>query len=338
MDEQMDVAKATNEAFEELEKQSSNVGIDNEPSISDDVNNSVETEGDNKEPQNLDNEETEPLPISIKKEFEEQWKGIDKELQKELSHRIATDDSVIKRFKAEKEEQNQILASVKPYIKQVAKQDRCSEHEAIRELITFVQNVNDNPDSLAELIGSGIIPRDPITFIKNVAKNLKIDLNNINNINQDPHTKSLQEYYQKQEAIRAARLREEEYNRENTDLHREEEMYSAIDDFSFKHRDFVKQLETNSELNKKFIKLVEIERVANPQIADLDIMEKAYEFLNPLSIKGTPKENPVNKAKRLDVSVKAKSSADEKTPKYQPKNERDAVRHSAELAYEALEG
>lgn len=281
----------------------------------------LKSDGEDKQEKEEDENKTPPLPKSIKKSFESLWEKIDPQLSSELATRINADDSVIKSFKEEKQKREVTLSPVKSYLKYIADIDGIGLDEANRNIVNFVQNINDNPDSLADLIGTQINPKDAVTFVKRIANNLRIDLSDLSDIADDDEIALLKYHYLEENARKARQQRQNIYNSDNDS---DGEISNLRDIFMFeeRHKDFLTNLENDATELARFQKFVEIASM-DRNITPLEQLEVAFSYMqtnkNAENAKKTQpdSEQPdateqrrtqVQKAQKFNVSLKNTAS------------------------------
>lgn len=202
-------------------------------------------------------------------------------------------------------ERNKELGTAIGYIKHTAKTANISENQVIKNVVDWVQAVEDNPDAtMNAYIGNVIKVRDPITLINTIMQRYNITEEQLKTPLSFNDRQKID--YQIQENVRQKQAdRAKQYEEATQEEQTIAEINNAMEEFGLTHD----QSLFNDE---KFIKIVQLERTNNQNKPALQVLEDSYAFFQqiqqPTQNKAAPVQQPVV-AKPQPVSIEKKMQA-----------------------------
>lgn len=248
------------------------------------------------------------IPKSISLNVVKDWDKIPDEARKAML-KLANDAdrfaNTVKENQRAVSERNKELGTAIGYIKHTAKTANISENQVIKNVVDWVQAVEDNPDAtMNACIGNVIKVRDPITLINTIMQRYQITEEQLKTPLSFNDRQKID--YQIQEGVRQKQAeRAKQYSEATSEEQAMAEINSAMEEFGLTHD----QSLFNDE---KFIKIVQLERTNNQDKPALQVLEDSYAFFQqiqqPTQNKAAPVQQPVV-AKPQPVSIEKKMQA-----------------------------
>lgn len=248
------------------------------------------------------------IPKSISLNVVKDWDKIPDEARKAML-KLANDAdrfaNTVKENQRAVSERNKELGTAIGYIKHTAKTANISENQVIKNVVDWVQAVEDNPDAtMNAYIGNVIKVRDPITLINTIMQRYQITEEQLKTPLSFNDRQKID--YQIQEGVRQKQAeRAKQYSEATSEEQAMAEINSAMEEFGLTHD----QSLFNDE---KFIKIVQLERTNNQDKPALQVLEDSYAFFQqiqqPTQNKAAPVQQPVV-AKPQPVSIEKKMQA-----------------------------
>lgn len=245
------------------------------------------------------------IPKSISLNVVKDWDKIPDEARKAML-KLANDAdrfaNTVKENQRAVSERNKELGTAIGYIKHTAKTANISENQVIKNVVDWVQAVEDNPDAtMNAYIGNVIKVRDPITLINTIMQRYQITEEQLKTPLSFNDRQKID--YQIQEGVRQKQAeRAKQYNEATSEEQAMAEINSAMEEFGLTHD----QSLFNDE---KFIKIVQLERTNNQDKPALQVLEDSYAFFQQIQQpKAAPVQQPVV-AKPQPVSIEKKMQA-----------------------------
>lgn len=245
------------------------------------------------------------IPKSISLNVVKDWDKIPDEARKAML-KLANDAdrfaNTVKENQRAVSERNKELGTAIGYIKHTAKTANISENQVIKNVVDWVQAVEDNPDAtMNACIGNVIKVRDPITLINTIMQRYQITEEQLKTPLSFNDRQKID--YQIQEGVRQKQAeRAKQYNEATSEEQAMAEINSAMEEFGLTHD----QSLFNDE---KFIKIVQLERTNNQNKPALQVLEDSYAFFQQIQQpKAAPVQQPVV-AKPQPVSIEKKMQA-----------------------------
>lgn len=249
------------------------------------------------------------IPKSISLNVVKDWDKIPDEAKKAML-KLANDAdrfaNTVKENQRAVSERNKELGTAIGYIKHTAKTANISENQVIKNVVDWVQAVEDNPDAtMNAYIGNVIKVRDPITLINTIMQRYNIT---------EEQLKAPLSFNDRQKIdyqIREdARLKQEERTKYYNEATQEEqnlaEISNAMEEFSLTH-------DQSLFNDDKFIKIVQLERTNNQDKPALQVLEDSYAFFQQIQqpkVVATPVQETVKEVvKPQTVSIEKKMQA-----------------------------
>ena len=245
------------------------------------------------------------IPKSISLNVVKDWDKIPDEARKAML-KLANDAdrfaNTVKENQRAVSERNKELGTAIGYIKHTAKTANISENQVIKNVVDWVQAVEDNPDAtMNAYIGNVIKVRDPITLINTIMQRYNITEEQLKTPLSFNDRQKID--YQIQENVRQKQAdRAKQYEEATQEEQTIAEINTAMEEFGLTHD----QSLFNDE---KFIKIVQLERTNNQDKPALQVLEDSYAFFQQLQ---QPKAAPVQQtvvAKPQAVSIEKKMQA-----------------------------
>ena len=245
------------------------------------------------------------IPKSISLNVVKDWDKIPDEARKAML-KLANDAdrfaNTVKENQRAVSERNKELGTAIGYIKHTAKTANISENQVIKNVVDWVQAVEDNPDAtMNAYIGNVIKVRDPITLINTIMQRYNITEEQLKTPLSFNDRQKID--YQIQENVRQKQAdRAKQYEEATQEEQTIAEINTAMEEFGLTHD----QSLFNDE---KFIKIVQLERTNNQNKPALQVLEDSYAFFQQLQ---QPKAAPVQQtvvAKPQAVSIEKKMQA-----------------------------
>jgi hypothetical protein len=245
------------------------------------------------------------IPKSISLNVVKDWDKIPDEARKAML-KLANDAdrfaNTVKENQRAVSERNKELGTAIGYIKHTAKTANISENQVIKNVVDWVQAVEDNPDAtMNAYIGNVIKVRDPITLINTIMQRYNITEEQLKTPLSFNDRQKID--YQIQENVRQKQAdRAKQYEEATQEEQTMAEINTAMEEFGLTHD----QSLFNDE---KFIKIVQLERTNNQNKPALQVLEDSYAFFQQLQ---QPKATPVQQsvvAKPQPVSIEKKMQA-----------------------------
>lgn len=245
------------------------------------------------------------IPKSISLNVVKDWDKIPDEARKAML-KLANDAdrfaNTVKENQRAVSERNKELGTAIGYIKHTAKTANISENQVIKNVVDWVQAVEDNPDAtMNAYIGNVIKVRDPITLINTIMQRYNITEEQLKTPLSFNDRQKID--YQIQENVRQKQAdRAKQYEEATQEEQTMAEINTAMEEFGLTHD----QSLFNDE---KFIKIVQLERTNNQNKPALQVLEDSYAFFQQLQ---QPKAAPVQQtvvAKPQAVSIEKKMQA-----------------------------
>lgn len=246
------------------------------------------------------------IPKSISLNVVKDWDKIPDEARKAML-KLANDAdrfaNTVKENQRAVSERNKELGTAIGYIKHTAKTANISENQVIKNVVDWVQAVEDNPDAtMNAYIGNVIKVRDPITLINTIMQRYNITEEQLKTPLSFNDRQKID--YQIQENVRQKQAdRAKQYEEATQEEQTIAEINDAMEEFGLTHD----QSLFNDE---KFIKIVQLERTNNQNKPALQVLEDSYAFFQQLQ---QPKATPVVQqpvvAKPQPVSIEKKMQA-----------------------------
>ena len=280
----------------------------------------AEQETPAEQPAQAETEAPMEAPQQLKGDFaREKWAGLDKDTKDELSRLCAENERNYKRAaEAEYNARNfrKTIESVQGYISECAEAGKTTDAEVIRNCVSMVQNLNDNPDLTArQMIAAGIIQfTDPVSVINQIAQRYGIDLKG--ELKENTQMAQMQA-----EAARSKyEARQSKYVQpQNADAERE----AAINEY-VQSVPGIKALLENESIKDRFIRQISMERGADPYASDITIINRAAELFQQQQ-QTAPEPQAENKPTlaeaKLSKVVSPKASAPAEVAAEKPKDE-----------------
>lgn len=248
------------------------------------------------------------IPKSISLNVVKDWDKIPDEARKAML-KLANDAdrfaNTVKENQRAVSERNKELGTAIGYIKHTAKTANISENQVIKNVVDWVQAVEDNPDAtMNACIGNVIKVRDPITLINTIMQRYNITEEQLKTPLSFNDRQKID--YQIQENVRQKQAdRAKQYEEATQEEQTIAEINNAMEEFGLTHD----QSLFNDE---KFIKIVQLERTNNQNKPALQVLEDSYAFFQqiqqPTQNKAAPVQQPVV-AKPQPVSIEKKMQA-----------------------------
>ena len=245
------------------------------------------------------------IPKSISLNVVKDWDKIPDEARKAML-KLANDAdrfaNTVKENQRAVSERNKELGTAIGYIKHTAKTANISENQVIKNVVDWVQAVEDNPDAtMNAYIGNVIKVRDPITLINTIMQRYQITEEQLKTPLSFNDRQKID--YQIQEGVRQKQAeRAKQYSEATSEEQAMAEINSAMEEFGLTHD----QSLFNDE---KFIKIVQLERTNNQDKPALQVLEDSYAFFQQIQQpKAAPVQQPVV-AKPQPVSIEKKMQA-----------------------------
>lgn len=248
------------------------------------------------------------IPKSISLNVVKDWDKIPDEARKAML-KLANDAdrfaNTVKENQRAVSERNKELGTAIGYIKHTAKTANISENQVIKNVVDWVQAVEDNPDAtMNACIGNVIKVRDPITLINTIMQRYNITEEQLKTPLSFNDRQKID--YQIQENVRQKQAdRAKQYEEATQEEQTMAEINNAMEEFGLTHD----QSLFNDE---KFIKIVQLERTNNQNKPALQVLEDSYAFFQqiqqPTQNKAAPVQQPVV-AKPQPVSIEKKMQA-----------------------------
>lgn len=245
------------------------------------------------------------IPKSISLNVVKDWDKIPDEARKAML-KLANDAdrfaNTVKENQRAVSERNKELGTAIGYIKHTAKTANISENQVIKNVVDWVQAVEDNPDAtMNACIGNVIKVRDPITLINTIMQRYNITEEQLKTPLSFNDRQKID--YQIQENVRQKQAdRAKQYEEATQEEQTMAEINNAMEEFGLTHD----QSLFNDE---KFIKIVQLERTNNQNKPALQVLEDSYAFFQQIQ---QPKAAPVQQsvvAKPQPVSIEKKMQA-----------------------------
>ena len=245
------------------------------------------------------------IPKSISLNVVKDWDKIPDEARKAML-KLANDAdrfaNTVKENQRAVSERNKELGTAIGYIKHTAKTANISENQVIKNVVDWVQAVEDNPDAtMNACIGNVIKVRDPITLINTIMQRYNITEEQLKTPLSFNDRQKID--YQIQENVRQKQAdRAKQYEEATQEEQTMAEINNAMEEFGLTHD----QSLFNDE---KFIKIVQLERTNNQNKPALQVLEDSYAFFQQIQQpKAAPVQQPVV-AKPQPVSIEKKMQA-----------------------------
>lgn len=283
-------------------------------------------------------------PQQLKGDFaREKWAGLDKDTKDELSRLCAENERNYKRAaEAEYNARNfrKTIEPVQGYISECAEGGKISEAEVVRNCVSMVQNLNDNPDLTArQMIAAGIIQfTDPVSVIHQIAERYGIDLKGELTPSNIPAQMQADAARAKYEARQSKYVQPQ-----NVDAERE----AAINEY-VQSVPGIKALLENESIKDRFIRQISMERGVDPYASDITIINRAAELFPQQQSAPAPQAEakPTLAEAKLSKVVSPKASApadvaaekpkDEWTPENVAAKSREAAERSVRAAMRSM--
>lgn len=245
------------------------------------------------------------IPKSISLNVVKDWDKIPDEAKKAML-KLANDAdrfaNTVKENQRAVSERNKELGTAIGYIKHTAKTANISENQVIKNVVDWVQAVEDNPDAtMNAYIGNVIKVRDPITLINTIMQRYQITEEQLKTPLSFNDRQKID--YQIQEGVRQKQAeRAKQYDEATSEEQAMAEINSAMEEFGLTH-------DQSLFNDDKFIKIVQLERTNNQDKPALQVLEDSYAFFQQLQ---QPKAAPVQQsvvAKPQPVSIEKKMQA-----------------------------
>ena len=199
-------------------------------------------------------------------------------------------------------ERNKELGTAIGYIKHTAKTANISENQVIKNVVDWVQAVEDNPDAtMNAYIGNVIKVRDPITLINTIMQRYQITEEQLKTPLSFNDRQKID--YQIQEGVRQKQAeRAKQYSEATSEEQAMAEINSAMEEFGLTH-------DQSLFNDDKFIKIVQLERTNNQDKPALQVLEDSYAFFQQIQ---QPKATTVEHkevVKPQSVSIEKKMQA-----------------------------
>lgn len=269
------------------------------------------------------------IPKSISLNVVKDWDKIPDEAKKAML-KLANDAdrfaNTVKENQRAVSERNKELGTAIGYIKHTAKTANISENQVIKNVVDWVQAVEDNPDAtMNAYIGNVIKVRDPITLINTIMQRYQITEEQLKTPLSFNDRQKID--YQIQEGVRQKQAeRAKQYNEATSEEQAMVEINNAMEEFGLTH-------DQSLFNDDKFIKIVQLERTNNQDKPALQVLEDSYAFFQqiqqpkvaaPVETKEVAKPQPVSIEKKMQaVSLKGTPNAGTETEKavdYNPSN------------------
>lgn len=253
------------------------------------------------------------IPKSISLNVVKDWDKIPDEAKKAML-KLANDAdrfaNTVKENQRAVSERNKELGTAIGYIKHTAKTANISENQVIKNVVDWVQAVEDNPDAtMNAYIGNVIKVRDPITLINTIMQRYQITEEQLKTPLSFNDRQKID--YQIQENVRQKQAdRAKQYEEATQEEQTIAEINDAMEEFGLTHD----QSLFNDE---KFIKIVQLERTNNQNKPALQVLEDSYAFFQQLQQpKATPvvQQTPVAKPQAVSIEKKMQAASLKGTP------------------------
>lgn len=253
------------------------------------------------------------IPKSISLNVVKDWDKIPDEARKAML-KLANDAdrfaNTVKENQRAVSERNKELGTAIGYIKHTAKTANISENQVIKNVVDWVQAVEDNPDAtMNAYIGNVIKVRDPITLINTIMQRYNITEEQLKTPLSFNDRQKID--YQIQENVRQKQAdRAKQYEEATQEEQTIAEINDAMEEFGLTHD----QSLFNDE---KFIKIVQLERTNNQNKPALQVLEDSYAFFQQLQQpKATPvvQQTPVAKPQAVSIEKKMQAASLKGTP------------------------
>lgn len=269
------------------------------------------------------------IPKSISLNVVKDWDKIPDEARKAML-KLANDAdrfaNTVKENQRAVSERNKELGTAIGYIKHTAKTANISENQVIKNVVDWVQAVEDNPDAtMNAYIGNVIKVRDPITLINTIMQRYQITEEQLKTPLSFNDRQKID--YQIQEGVRQKQAeRAKQYDEATSEEQNMAEINSAMEEFGLTH-------DQSLFNDDKFIKIVQLERTNNQDKPALQVLEDSYAFfqqiqqpkvVTPIETKEVIKPQPVSIEKKIKAaSLKGTPNVGAETEKamdYNPSN------------------
>lgn len=279
-------------------------------------------------------------PQQLKGDFaREKWNGLDKDTKDELSRLCAENERNYKRAAEAEYNARSYRKTIEPvqgYISEVAESGKISEAEVVRNCVSMIQNLNDNPDLTAQqMIAADIIRfTDPVSVINIIAHKYGLDLKGELTPSNIPPQMQADAARAKYEARQSKYVKPQDV---------EAERESAISEY-VESVPSIKALLDNANVKDRFIRQISMERSADPYASDITIINRAAELFQqqsapvqqqPQEAKPTLAETKLNKVVTPKASSPAEVAADRKPEEWTPENVSAKSREAAERSVRA---
>lgn len=253
------------------------------------------------------------IPKSISLNVVKDWDKIPDEARKAML-KLANDAdrfaNTVKENQRAVSERNKELGTAIGYIKHTAKTANISENQVIKNVVDWVQAVEDNPDAtMNAYIGNVIKVRDPITLINTIMQRYQITEEQLKTPLSFNDRQKID--YQIQENVRQKQAdRAKQYEEATQEEQTIAEINDAMEEFGLTHD----QSLFNDE---KFIKIVQLERTNNQNKPALQVLEDSYAFFQQLQQpKATSvlQQTPVAKPQAVSIEKKMQAASLKGTP------------------------
>ena len=199
-------------------------------------------------------------------------------------------------------ERNKELGTAIGYIKHTAKAANISENQVIKNVVDWVQAVEDNPDAtMNAYIGNVIKVRDPITLINTIMQRYQITEEQLKTPLSFNDRQKID--YQIQEGVRQKQAeRAKQYDEATLEEQNMAEINSAMEEFGLTH-------DQSLFNDDKFIKIVQLERTNNQDKPALQVLEDSYAFFQQIQQPRATTVETKEVAKPQSVSIEKKMQA-----------------------------
>lgn len=292
------------------------------------------------QPEATANDTPQEAPQQLKGDFaREKWNGLDKDTKDELSRLCAENERNYKRAAEAEYNARSYRKTIEPvqgYISEVAESGKISEAEVVRNCVSMIQNLNDNPDLTAQqMIAADIIRfTDPVSVINIIAHKYGLDLKGELTPSNIPPQMQADAARAKYEARQSKYVKPQDV---------EAERESAISEY-VESVPSIKALLDNANVKDRFIRQISMERSADPYASDITIINRAAELFQQQSApvqqpqqeaKPTLAETKLNKVVTPKASSPAEVAADRKPEEWTPENVSAKSREAAERSVRA---
>lgn len=220
------------------------------------------------------------LPRGVKTSFNDSWKGLNSEFQKELKRSFEVKDNYIKNLEERNNNLNKAINTAEIEIQNVMKQTNLPREQVIGNMLSWVSACQIDPDNtLCNALQQGAIQlKNPEGFIRFIANQYRLNLGDLSNI--DPRQASLYDENARLRMQNEAFLRQKEYQKQIQELTENEKANSSVENFKNNHAEISDEVFNSSVFQNHMVYAIEKIKSQEPNNNNnQDILEKAYKLI-----------------------------------------------------------